>query len=194
MAVLPVNHELDNLLKGTTRIEVHHSLRPDYIIAGPVAAITNATPAHRANLVASLEPHMKKPVLSILMESIELPDDTRIYDEASSHALPMAGCLSALLSDPRQYGPFVRNIKVVDPLSFSVVDNLSPSLLQFEDGSASDLGPLIAPAHICPIPAQSLLDILSTCPNLETFEWISSCPPPDGICEVCGTRVCVANQ
>jgi hypothetical protein len=153
-----------------------------------IQSILTSAPAQRLTLISSLDARVRSSTLSILMESVELPDDTRLLESRKSHLLPNAGCVSALLANPQRYGPFVHRLIVTDPLTFSSIDESPSTLLQFEDGAESDLDAVSTPkpnaSGIQPMPAGKLVEILVACPNLEYFKWQSTTPPPDGLCEV----------
>ncbi|KAG9014565.1 peroxin [Tulasnella sp. JGI-2019a] len=137
--------------------------------------------------------------------SLILPDDGRLLHEATSGCLlPIAyNAISALLTNPARYGEYVQKLYITDPLSYEPVGDgsLETSNLglfgTFEDegsdtalatdGEAEDDGHATAvydPRKLGPIPAHALTALIESCVNLEEFIWASSCPPPDGICEV----------
>lgn len=153
-----------------------------------IQSILMSAPAQRLTLLSSLNARVRSSTLTILMESVELPDDARLLESSKSHLLPNAGCVSALLANPQRYGPFVHKLKVTDPLAFSSVDESPSTLLQFEDGGEYDFDAVATPTPnpngIHPIPADKLFEIIIACPNLEYFKWQSTTPPPDGLCEV----------
>lgn len=128
---------------------------------------------------------MRTAALALLFDTATLPDDGRLVDPVKASLLPSAGCVSALLLNPERYGLFVRRLSVTDPLFFASVDNPPNTLLQFDsEDSKHDERIATNDSGVGPLPACVLSRIISACTNLEELMWLSSTPPPDGICEV----------
>ncbi|KAF8342261.1 uncharacterized protein EI90DRAFT_3116181 [Cantharellus anzutake] len=137
-----------------------------------------------------------KSALHVIFENIIIQDDTRTIDAQSAALLPSYGCEYALVNSPEDYGAFVRRITITEPLVFAALESLdrasTPDNSRERDAPADSLGSSgnDFPEQIngiMPIPAKYLENVLRTCVNLEEFSWISSTPPPDGVCEVLAT-------
>ncbi|EJD52710.1 hypothetical protein AURDEDRAFT_181254 [Auricularia subglabra TFB-10046 SS5] len=162
------------------------STLPDNVLDDIVRRAVAASPLLRAPFLAALGSRLHASAARVLFEAIVIPDDMRAFSQFAPSTL---GPLAALIRNPARYEPAVRRLRVQDPSCFENFElpRQDPAqLLQFDaDDAPGDDG---GQGLIAPLDAGRLDSLLAACPRLTELRWLSSTPPPDGLCEALATH------
>lgn len=100
-----------------------------------------------------------------LFRTLSLQDDASVFAPEA----PRSRAAYTVFCNPARYASAVKTLVIADPAL--------P-----EDGTALH-------NTLRPIDANHIARLLEICTNVEEFAWESSFPPPNGLCEVCGSFV-----
>ncbi|KZO98875.1 hypothetical protein CALVIDRAFT_596483 [Calocera viscosa TUFC12733] len=156
---------------------------PDVVLDAIVADALTSVPSSATALLSSSS-RLRCSALRALFNTITIPDDARHMLRPGDDAyLPLRpGPVAAFVAEPEIYGPFVKTLKIVDPVIF-LKEIFPANSLFFLAGEAPTAVESSHPCTPVPLSAQTLDNWLRCIPKLDEFVWRSAGLPPDGICE-----------